>query len=128
MHTCFSTLFLFKQADARFSLPDVLPKQAGAKGLLQAFRSPVFDTSMSRNPSAVLATDFFAGDRHAAAAASVSTTSSSSSPNVNTDLEADDNSAAAAGDEGRQRRRLSRTEEGFCFFICFSPQLLFCFV
>eukprot|EP00752_Nemacystus_decipiens_P004507 g4115.t1 len=90
-------------------LPLYAAVEAGASGLLQAFRSPVFDTSMSRNPSAVLAADFFAGDRHAAADSASSMSLSSSS--IDTDLEADGTGAAAEGDDGRQRRRLSRIEE-----------------
>lgn len=65
--------------------------QAGASGLLRAFRSPAFDVSMNRKPSAVLATDFFSVDRQDTGASILSSVD-----------EAD----------GRQHRRLLREKKG----------------
>lgn len=93
-----------------------LNKQGGANGLLQAFRSPVFDTSMSRKPSAVSVTDFLSGDRHSTAAVSASTSSSSLSSMTDgggdsvLDAHEDDTTVGGAGEQ--RRRRLSGTEQG----------------
>ncbi|CAB1115287.1 unnamed protein product [Ectocarpus sp. CCAP 1310/34] len=86
--------------------------ETGANGLLQAFRSPVFDTSMSRNPSTVSASEFLEGGRKAASvnpSASSSTDADSSEAGLGAD---GDSSATAVGNMGRKQRRLSSTEEG----------------
>ncbi|CAM9763677.1 unnamed protein product [Ectocarpus sp. 12 AP-2014] len=85
--------------------------ETGANGLLQAFRSPVFDTSMSRNPSTVSASEFFEGGRKVASV-NPSASSSTDADGSEAGLGADGDSSATAGENmGRKRRRLSSTEE-----------------
>ncbi|CBN79374.1 conserved unknown protein [Ectocarpus siliculosus] len=92
-------------------LPLYAAVEAGANGLLQAFRSPVFDTSMSRNPSTVSASEFFEGGRKATSV-NPSASSSTDADSGEAGLDADGDSSATAGENaGRKRRRLSSTEE-----------------
>ncbi|CAM9550979.1 unnamed protein product, partial [Ectocarpus sp. 8 AP-2014] len=92
-------------------LPLYAAVEAGANGLLQAFRSPVFDTSMSRNPSTVSASEFFEGGRKATSV-NPSASSSTDADSSEAGLDADGDSSATAGENaGRKRRRLSSTEE-----------------
>ncbi|CAM9956333.1 unnamed protein product, partial [Ectocarpus fasciculatus] len=93
-------------------LPLYATVEAGANGLLQAFRSPVFDTSMSRNPSNVFASEFFEGGRKAASVAPSASSSTDTESSSEAGLDADGDSSATAGENtGRKRRRLSSTEE-----------------
>ncbi|CAM9548555.1 unnamed protein product [Ectocarpus sp. 4 AP-2014] len=92
-------------------LPLYAAVEAGANGLLQAFRSPVFDTSMSRNPSTVSAYEFFEGGRKATSV-NLSASSSEGADSSEAGLDADgENSATAGENKRRKRRRLSSTEE-----------------
>lgn len=76
--------------------------EVGASGLLRAFRSPIFDTSMSRNPSEVFADEFFTGEPLHPAATSTSA-STPTSPNLRIDGSVDGGDTETT----RTQRRLS---------------------
>lgn len=75
--------------------------EVGASGLLRAFRSPIFDTSMSRNPSEVFADEFFTGEAPHSATSSSASTPTSPSPRVGRSVDGDDTETRAT------QRRLS---------------------
>lgn len=52
----------FPSGPASRRVKHVFATQPGASGLLKAFRSPLFDTSMARSPGEMTATDLFEGE------------------------------------------------------------------